>query len=173
MPNHEPNTMTDKVQIYLGLGGNIANELGDPTSHILAVRDTLDADERFCDVVLSSLYVSKPFGVTDQPDFVNAVLSAKTSLDAMSLLDFCQDLEQGAGRVRLRRWGERSLDVDILLYGDEVIHNDRLTVPHSGIFERSFVLVPLLELNDKLMINGQAVCDLALAHDMNGLRKLD
>ena len=106
--------MTDKVQIYLGLGGNIANELGDPTSHILAVRDTLIRDERFCDVALSSLYLSKPFGVTDQPDFINAVLSAKTSLDAMSLLDYCQELERGAGRVRCRRWGERSLDVDVL-----------------------------------------------------------
>lgn len=163
--------MKDGVQIYLGLGGNIANELGDPKSHILSVRDTLINDERFDDVVLSSLYSSKPFGVTDQPDFVNAVLSAKTTLDPMSLLDFCQALEQGAGRVRLRRWGERSLDVDILLYGDESIHHDRLTVPHIGMVERNFVLVPLMELNDKLMINGQAICELALAHDMNGLIK--
>lgn len=165
--------MINKVQIYLGLGGNIANELGDPTSHILAVRDTLVGDDRFCDVVLSSLYASKPFGVTDQPDFVNAVLSARTSLDPISLLDFCQVLEQMAGRVRLRRWGERCLDVDVLLYGDKVITNDRLTVPHSGIFERNFVLVPLLELNDEVMIKGQKIRELALAHKMNGLRKLD
>lgn len=164
--------MSDGVQIYLGLGGNIANELGDPTSHILAVRDALIRDERFGEVVLSSLYASKPFGVTDQPDFVNAVLSAKTVLDPMALLDFCQSLEQGAGRVRLRHWGERSLDVDILLYGDDVIHHDRLTVPHAGIFERNFVLVPLLALNPQLSINGQAIAELPLAHDMTGLRRL-
>lgn len=164
--------MSDGVQIYLGLGGNIANELGDPTSHILAVRDALIRDERFGEVVLSSLYASKPFGVTDQPDFVNAVLSAKTVLDPMALLDFCQSLEQGAGRVRLRRWGERSLDVDILLYGDKVIDDERLTVPHKGIFERNFVLVPLLALNPQLSINGQAIAELPLAHDMTGLRRL-
>lgn len=165
--------MSDGVQIYLGLGGNIANELGDPTNHILAVRDALMRDERFGEVVLSSLYSSKPFGVTDQPDFVNAVLSAKTVLDPMALLDFCQSLEQGAGRVRLRHWGERSLDVDILLYGDKVIDDERLTVPHKGIFERNFVLVPLVELNPQLSIHGQAIAELPLAHDMTGLTKLD
>lgn len=163
--------MSDGVQIYLGLGGNIANELGDPTSHILAVRDALMRDERFGEVVLSSLYASKPFGVTDQPDFVNAVLSAKTVLDPMALLDFCQSLEQGAGRVRLRRWGERSLDVDILLYGDKVIDDERLTVPHKGIFERNFVLVPLLELDGDLTINGQKIYDLPLSHSHEGLTK--
>lgn len=164
--------MSKFVQIYLGLGGNIANELGDPTSHILSVLECLQSDDRFIEVRLSSLYSSKPFGVIDQPDFMNAVLSAKTNLDPMSLLDFCQSLESSAGRVRLRRWGERSLDVDVLLYDDQIITNDRLTVPHAGIFERSFVLVPLLELSQDLVISGQKINDLALAHDMSELTKI-
>lgn len=163
--------MSEWVEIYLGLGGNIANELGNPTSHIMAVRDAIIGDERFMAVRLSSLYSSKPFGVTDQPDFVNAVLSAKTTLEPMALLDFCQSLEQGAGRVRLRRWGERSLDVDILLYGDQVIQNERLTVPHAGIFERNFVLVPLLELDGDLVIDGKKITDLPLSHSHDGLVK--
>lgn len=161
------------TQIYLGLGGNIANVLGDPVSHILAVYDAVQADERFCEAKLSSLYASKPFGVTDQPDFVNAVLSAKTCLAPLALLDFCQALENRAGRVRLRHWGERSLDVDILLYGDETIDSERLTVPHKGLFERNFVVIPLLELNADLCINGQRLADLPTANAWHGLKKMN
>lgn len=164
--------MNEFVQIYLGLGGNISNELGSPVSHILSVLECLQEDSRFKEVRLSSLYSSKPFGVVDQPDFVNAVLAAKTTLTPMSLLDFCQSLENSAGRVRLRHWGERSLDVDVLLYGDQNIKNDRLTIPHAGIFERSFVMVPLLELDEDLVINGQKINELKLAHDMSELTKI-
>lgn len=164
--------MTKFVQIYLGLGGNIANELGDPSSHIMAVYDALQADERFCEVKLSSLYTSKPFGVTDQPDFVNAVLSAKTSLAPLELLDVCQALENRAGRVRLRHWGERSLDVDILLYGDETIDSERLIVPHKGLFERNFVVIPLLELDANLCVGEQRLADVAVANDHAGLKRL-
>lgn len=164
--------MTDKVQIYLGLGGNIANELGDPKSHILAVCDSIRQDDRFYEVRLSSLYTSKAYGVTDQPDFVNAVLGAKTNLAPMELLDFCQSLENTAGRVRLRHWGERSLDVDILLYGDKMINNERLTVPHKEILLRNFVLIPLLELDNDLSVNGQKLNELVMANDWGGLNKL-
>lgn len=158
--------------IYLGLGGNIANDLGDPKSHILSVYDTLCHDARFEGVRLSPFYQSKPFGVTDQPDFVNAVVFANTCLRPIELLDFCQSLETHAGRVRLRRWGERCLDVDILLYGDEQIDTDRLRVPHAGIFERNFVLVPLKQLNEHLTIAGQKITDLPMAFDDTGLIQL-
>ncbi|TWV80784.1 2-amino-4-hydroxy-6-hydroxymethyldihydropteridine diphosphokinase [Moraxella sp. VT-16-12] len=164
--------MTKFVQIYLGLGGNIANELGDPSSHIMAVYDALQADEHFCEVKLSSLYTSKPFGVTDQPDFVNAVLSAKTALAPLELLDVCQALENRAGRVRLRHWGERSLDVDILLYGDEKIDSERLIVPHKGLFERNFVLIPLLEFDTNLCVGEQRLADVVVANDHTGLKRL-
>ncbi|MDO5651074.1 MAG: 2-amino-4-hydroxy-6-hydroxymethyldihydropteridine diphosphokinase [Moraxella sp.] len=151
--------------IYLGLGGNISNELGDPVSHVLSVADSLGRHADFADVRLSSLYRSKPFGVLDQPDFVNAVLSARTRLSPIALLDFCQNLEQAAGRVRLRHWGERSLDVDILLYGDTMMDSERLSIPHKGLFERSFVIIPLLELQPDMTVNGVPLSSLSLAKD--------
>ncbi|STZ10564.1 2-amino-4-hydroxy-6-hydroxymethyldihydropteridinepyrophosphokinase [Moraxella caviae] len=164
--------MADWVQIYLGLGGNIANELGDPKSHILAAANALAQHENFRQVRLSSLYSSKPFGVTDQPDFVNAVLAAQTNLAPLALLDFCQSLEQNAGRVRLRHWGERSLDVDILLYGNQTIDSERLVVPHAFMWQRNFVLVPLFELDEHLIVDDLALKDVSLAKDMTGLIKL-
>lgn len=158
--------------IYIGLGGNIANEYGTPQAHIKqAVQAFIDSDD-FMDVAVSSLYQSKAYGVTDQPDFYNAVLTAKTLLDPLQLLDFCQALENLAGRVRLRHWGERSLDVDILLYGDEVICHERLIVPHAGLFERNFVVIPLLELAPELMVGGQSLAKLPIANDWAGLEKL-
>lgn len=160
------------IPIYIGLGGNIANEHGTPQAHIKqAVQAFIDSDD-FMDVAVSSLYQSRAFGVTDQPDFYNAVLMAKTRLDPLQLLDFCQALEQKAGRVRLRHWGERSLDVDILLYGDEVICHERLTVPHAGLFERNFVVIPLLELSPNLVVKGQSLAKLPIADDWIGLEKL-
>lgn len=120
---------------------------------------------------MSSLYLSKPYGVTDQPDFVNAVLKATTTLSPIELLDFCQSLEVQAKRVRLRHWGERSLDVDILLYGDQVIESERLTVPHKELTQRNFVVIPLLEIDNQLIVNGQKLKDLAVANDWSGLIK--
>lgn len=154
---------------YIGLGGNISNELGTPTEHIAnAITAFVDSDD-FDDVKVSSLYTSKAYGVTDQPDFVNAVLMAKTCLSPLALLDFCQSLEMGAGRVRLRHWGERSLDVDVLLYGDAMIDNERLIVPHKELMLRNFVLIPLLELTPDLMVQGQVLAQLPAAQDWQGL----
>lgn len=165
--------MLDYVRCYLGLGGNITNALGDPVSHILAVYEALQHDDRFVDVVLSSLYRSQAYGVTDQPDFVNAVLSAKTCLAPLELLDVCQALEQKAGRVRLRHWGERSLDVDILLYGDETIDSERLTIPHKELLLRNFVVIPLLELNADVCVQGQRLAATPVASDWTGLAKIE
>ena len=94
---------------------------------------------------------------------------AKTRLSPLALLDFCQSLETGAGRVRLRHWGERSLDVDVLLYGDAMIDNERLIVPHKELMLRNFVLIPLLELTPDLMVQGQALAQLPDAQDWQGL----
>lgn len=158
-----------KQTCYLGLGGNISNELGTPTQHILQAVATLQKTPTIENVKMSSLYRSKAFGVTDQPDFYNAVVSLDTTLSPLELLDICQALEQAAGRVRLRHWGERSLDVDVLLYGDETIQNERLTIPHAGLFERNFVVIPLLELNKDLTVNGQKLVDLPIAKHWDGL----
>nr|WP_323841037.1 MULTISPECIES: 2-amino-4-hydroxy-6-hydroxymethyldihydropteridine diphosphokinase [unclassified Moraxella] len=158
--------------VYIGLGGNIANEFGTPIQHLQNAIKFFESSESFERVIVSSFYSSKAYGVTDQPDFFNAVLQADTHLTPLELLDCCQNLENMAGRVRLRHWGERCLDVDILLYGDEVIDHERLTVPHKEILLRNFVLVPLLELNSELVINEHKIADLPLVQDMTGLVKL-
>ena len=166
MPNN------NKKLCYLGLGGNISNELGTPVQHLLQAVTTLQKSPEIFNVKMSSIYRSKAFGVTDQPDFYNAVVSIKTTLDPLALLDICQQLEQSAGRVRLRHWGERSLDVDVLLYGDENFQDERLTVPHAGLLERNFVVIPLLELNPDLIVNGQKLQALTVANDWEGLEVL-
>lgn len=154
---------------YIGLGGNIANELGTPAEHIAQAVQAFKTSPHFSNVQVSSLYQSKAFGVTDQPDFINALLGADTDLAPLELLNFCQSLETNAKRERLRHWGERSLDVDILLYGDETIENERLSVPHAGLFERNFVLIPLIELDKNLTVNGQKLTDLAISQNWQGI----
>lgn len=157
---------------FIGLGGNIANELGTPTEHIKNAVQAFCHSSHFTGVQVSSLYQSKAFGVTDQPDFVNAVLKADTDLAPPKLLKFCQSLEQRAKRERLRHWGERSLDVDILLYGEMRIQSETLTIPHKGLFERNFVLVPLLELDKTLVVLDRPLADEPMAKDMTGLKRL-
>ena len=157
---------------YLGLGSNLANELGTPTEHIKYAVTQLNTHPQIKDVRISSLYASKPMGPQDQPDFVNAVVELQTTLEPLALLEVCQQLEQNAQRQRLRHWGERSLDVDILLYGEQTIQLPTLTVPHAGIKARNFVLVPLAELNPSALIDGMAVTKYPLSLDMSGLNKL-
>ena len=157
---------------YIGLGSNLANALGTPAEHLASAIKAFESSPHFDHVQVSSLYQSKAFGVTDQPDFLNAVLKADTDLSALALLDFCQNLEKIAKRERLRHWGERSLDVDVLLYGENSIHHPRLTVPHAGLFERNFVLIPMLEIVPMLVINGQALAALSEAKNWQGLTLL-
>ena len=154
---------------YLGLGGNLTNELGTPSEHIHQAVAMLQARNDIHQVRLSSLYASKPMGPQDQPDFINAVVEIVTELAPLALLAVCQQLEQAAQRVRLRHWGERSLDVDLLLYGEQQVALPTLTVPHAGIRERNFVLVPLAELNPDLIIHGRPITEYAVSSDWSGL----
>lgn len=137
---------------YIGLGSN----LGD-SQQILA--EAFQKLALLGQVKASKLYRSPPMGPQDQPYYFNAVVQLLTDLEPLVLLDELQKIENESGRVRLRRWGERTLDLDLLLYGEEKIHNDRLTVPHIGMFERDFVLVPLLDLDAALNVNGQQIKD--------------
>jgi len=111
-------------------------------------------------VKTSHLYQSPPMGPQDQPNYLNAVVQLNTDLAALSLLDRLQAFEQDAGRVRLRHWGERTLDLDLLIYGNEQIHNERLTVPHVGVLERDFVLIPLLDIDPEIQVHGHRLKDL-------------
>ena len=136
------------IRCHIGLGSNLA----DPASQLRRALDGLARlpDSRLVDC--SPFYGSKPVGPADQPDFINAVAALDTDLPPLTLLDALQRLEQDAGRERLRHWGERTLDLDLLLYGEQTIEHPRLTVPHPRMLERAFVLVPLAALTPALTL---------------------
>ena len=138
---------------YIGLGSN----LGDSRQILLEAVQKLAT---LGTVKTSRLYQSPPMGPQDQPNYLNAVAQLETDLAPLVLLDELQRFEQESGRVRLRRWGERTLDLDLLIYGQEHIQNDRLTVPHVGLFERDFVVIPLLDLDVNIHIKAQRLKDL-------------
>ena len=108
---------------------------------------------------ISSLYETDPVGYTDQEPFLNMVVQIETELTALALLDVCQTIEQNLNRKRLVRWGPRTIDLDILLYNQDRIETDRLTVPHPRMNERAFVLVPLLEIDPGLEVAGTIETD--------------
>lgn len=123
----------------------------------------------------SSLYLSTPMGPQDQPDYVNAVIAIDCRLSPTSLLRELQTLEAGHGRVRNgMRWGARTLDLDILLYAQEIIKSKDLIIPHSGIGQRSFVLAPLAEIAPELIIPGLGpVAQLLEKCSTQGLSRID
>lgn len=136
------------TQAYIGLGSNLAS----PARQLWHALHALAALPGSRLLGSSSFYASKPMGPQDQPDYINAVALLDTHLAPLALLDALQGIEQRQGRVRLRRWGERTLDLDLLLYGQEPIEHPRLQVPHPGLKEREFVIVPLLELTPELVL---------------------
>ena len=160
------------VTCYVGLGSNLTNELGSPVEHLQQAVTAMQENKQIRAVRVSSFYASAPMGPQDQPDFTNAVASFDTTLTAFELLNFCQALELQAKREKVRRWGERSLDVDILLYGDAQIAESQLTIPHAGLPERNFVLIPLRELAPELVIAGKKITNYPLSDDWTGLRLL-
>ena len=160
------------VTCYVGLGSNLANDLGSPVEHLQQALINMQDHEKIRDVSISSFYASAPMGPQDQPDFINAVAGFETVMTPFELLTFCQHLEEMAKRARLRRWGERSLDVDILLYGDLQMTDSQLTIPHAGLPERNFVLIPLKELAPDLKISGIPIQDYPQSADWTGLTRL-
>nr|WP_299038925.1 2-amino-4-hydroxy-6-hydroxymethyldihydropteridine diphosphokinase [uncultured Psychrobacter sp.] len=161
------------ITCYLGLGSNLANELGSPIEHLQQALLSLEEHQDIRELRVSSYYASAPMGPQDQPDFINAVVEIKTTLAPLALLALCQQLEKQAQRERVRRWGERSLDVDILLYGQQQIDEPALIVPHAGLHERNFMLVPLRELAPDLMIKGQLLSAHPLSADWSGLKLIE
>lgn len=151
----------------IGLGGN----LDAPADRVRRARKALAGSEGIREVAFSSLYKSRPMGPKDQPDYVNAVMAVETDLGPLALLDHLQSLEALEGRVRLgERWGPRTLDLDLLVYGDQVIQHPRLTVPHPGLAVREFVLHPLAEILPDLEVPGMGcVRELAEQCPENGI----
>lgn len=135
---------------FLGLGSN----LGDSEGRLHNAVRTLDGEDGVRVTGVSSVYRTAPFGPVEQPEFLNAVVRIDTRLEPLELLAVAQRIEVENGRKRGVRWGPRTLDIDILLYGDDVIGEPDLVVPHPGIPERAFVLVPLLEVEPEAALPG-------------------
>lgn len=131
--------------VFVGLGSN----LDDPLSQLKRAIDSLKQIKSIELCNISNFYRSAPMGPQDQPAYINAVVEISTNLSAEELLDCLQNIENKQGRVRLERWGARTLDLDILLYGKDEINTERLVVPHNGLSERNFVLYPLCDLVDE------------------------
>ncbi len=141
--NKETGSLADLVTAYIGIGSNLQQ----PVEQVRQALQHLGQIPHSRMITHSPLYRSAPLGPPDQPDYINAVAVLVTTLPPLALLDALQAIEQQQGRVRgEQRWGPRTLDLDILLYGEQHIVNDRLTIPHPGLGDRNFVLYPLCDI---------------------------
>lgn len=131
---------------YLGLGSN----LGDRAAFLQGAVDGLATTDGIEVVAVSPVYETEPVGGPEQPEYLNAVVAVDTALTPRQLLEVAQGLEDAAGRVRGEQWGPRTLDVDVLLVGDEHVDEPDLVVPHPRLYERAFVMVPLVDLDPML-----------------------
>lgn len=128
------------VIAYIGIGSN----MGDRKANCLRAIESLSEAGRV--LTVSSLYYTEPVGYREQEDFINAVAAVETDHSPLELLIACQSIEDRLGRTRTVRWGPRTVDLDILLYGDQVVNLPQLAIPHPLMASRKFVLVPLAEI---------------------------
>ena len=133
---------------YIGLGSNLNSPKQQIKDALVALNSTKDVKV----VALSSLYQSKPIDDSKQPDYINAVCQVDTHLTALELLYVCQEIEAKQHRVREKKWGARTIDLDIILYGVQVVASKQLIIPHPEMMNRPFVLVPLSELESDLKV---------------------
>ncbi|MBT9372402.1 2-amino-4-hydroxy-6-hydroxymethyldihydropteridine diphosphokinase [Rhizobium sp. CSW-27] len=145
--------LADWQRATLGLGGNI----GDPRTAMAAALQALDGRDDCRVRAVSRLYRTPPWGKIDQADFFNSCALIETRLSPKDLLDLCLSIERGMKRVRLERWGPRTIDIDLLTYGDCQVHEEGLDVPHPRMVERGFVLMPLADIAPELMVLGKTV----------------
>jgi len=142
------------TRAYVGLGAN----LGDREAAIRAAAEQLGARR------VSAIVETEPWGYTDQPRFLNAVAEVETSLEPRAFLERLLEIERSLGRTRDGpRWGPRTIDLDLLVYGDAVVNEPGLTVPHPRLHERAFVLEPLAELAPSLNVPGKGTVSVLLA----------
>ena len=133
---------SDSVTAYLGLGSNEGNR----HQYLLDAIQILDQHDEVTVSNQSTVHETAPVSHIEQGDFLNQVVQVETRLDPLSLLRVCLDTEASLGRVREERWGPRTIDIDILFYGDEIIELNGLTIPHPEVHKRTFMLAPLAEI---------------------------
>ena len=134
-------------KVYMGLGSNV----GDRIENIKSAFNFFKWDDRFHTVETSSLYESSPYGNKEQQNFINCAVTFETKIDIHALLNVVKELERRIGRIKRDHWAPREIDIDILFYGDLVLIEDDLTIPHKDFANRDFVLVPLIELDEGLV----------------------
>lgn len=158
------------TEIYIGLGSNI----DDPVYHVESAFDDLIDLPSTRLVKRSGLFRTDPVGPRNQPDYVNAVAELRTCLPPLVLLRHLLAIEHRHHRVRRRRWGQRTLDLDILLYANRVIDHPRLLVPHPRLHLRGFALIPLNEINPGLLIprKGKLETLVSRLHDAASVRRI-
>jgi 2-amino-4-hydroxy-6-hydroxymethyldihydropteridine diphosphokinase len=139
------------TRAYVGLGANLGNR----EETLQRAVSLLTAAEGVEVLAVSELSETDPVGVVDQPRFLNGAVAVETTLSARGLLDALLAIEQSLGRERVERWGPRTIDLDLLLYGDEIVDEPGLRVPHPRLHERRFALEPLAELDPELVIPGR------------------
>ena len=153
----------------LGLGGNV----GEPVKAMAAALQRLDGHDDCRVTAVSRLYRTAPWGKTDQSFFFNACAAVETRLPPEALLDVCLSIEREMKRERIERWGPRTLDIDVLTYGDVVQEAPRLELPHPRMTERGFVLMPLADIARSLVVRGRPVSDWLLDADLTGIEVAD
>lgn len=149
----------------LGLGGNI----GDPQAAMAEALQGLDSRDDCTVSAVSRLYKTPPWGKTDQPDFLNCCALVETSLGPEALLDVCLSVERSMKRERVERWGPRTIDIDILTFGNREMETERLALPHPRMVERAFVLVPLAEIAPEMVVSGQSLSEWLRRTDSSGI----
>ncbi len=160
----------EAVRVLVGMGSNLDDPDGQLRRAIFELAELPNSRLLAC----SSFFVSRPMGPSDQPDYINAVAMVESNLSADELLQELHSIEDAHGRRRTIRWGARTLDLDILLYGDNIISTERLNVPHPEMQRRNFVLYPLLELVPDLDIPGVGkLRELLQECSADGLRKYE
>ncbi len=154
------------ITAYIALGSNMGDK-------IASCRKALDLLSRAGRVTkVSSFYSTEPVGYPEQEDFINAVAELETNLTPLALLAVCHVIEDKLGRSRLLHWGPRTIDLDILLYGDQVVDNSELTIPHPLMTERKFVLIPLCEIAPQAVHPALRKTVTDLLHELNDAHRV-
>lgn len=138
---------------YLGIGTNMGNRF----DNLSKACELLINSDSIYKVKKSKLYETKPWGYTEQADFLNMCVEIETEFEPYELLEYCQEIEKELHRERIVHWGPRTIDVDILFFNDVVSTDERLIIPHPRIQDRAFVLIPLMDLNEELIINEKSI----------------
>ncbi len=158
--------MTAPVRAAFGLGSN----LGDRRAHLQTAIETLRSAPQIVVLKVSPFVETDPVGGPEQPDFLNAVVVVDTTLPPAALLDLAHQCESAAHRERVERWGPRTLDVDVLAYGELVSNDPKLTLPHPRATERAFVLVPWAAVDPEFFVSGRSVAEWVVAVDTSVVR---